>query len=117
MKRFTLLLVVVALALTPVSAGLARAQAQGYDIEVLVDSHADGFDPFGFGCPALDDRGQVAFTSAGPSTAPTSTTAARFTNLVLCREGLNNLGRLAFQAQLEDGRTVIVRATPEEQSV
>jgi hypothetical protein len=31
----------------------------------------------------------------------------------LCREELNNSGQLAFKALMDDGRTLIVRATPQ----
>jgi hypothetical protein len=34
------------------------------------------------------------------------------TNVVFCREGLNLFGQLAMLVQLEDGRTLVVRATP-----
>ena len=35
------------------------------------------------------------------------------TNAFVCSEGLSNLGRIAFVAQLEDGRTGIFLARPD----
>lgn len=39
------------------------------------------------------------------------------TNVVLFREGLNELRELAFLAQFDDGRTAVFRATPTTRSV
>ena len=33
-------------------------------------------------------------------------------NVVACTEALNDNGQLAFVAQLDDGRTLVVRADP-----
>jgi hypothetical protein len=84
------------------------------------------FDSFG---PSLNDNGVVAFGATldtgeqglfvgadpvadrviGTGDALAGSTVM---NIVFCHEGLNNHGELAFAAQLEDGRTVIFKATP-----
>jgi hypothetical protein len=46
-------------------AGLAPpAFAQGYVFTKVVDSAADGFDPFSFECSAINNRGDIAFRTA-----------------------------------------------------
>jgi hypothetical protein len=84
---------------------------------------------FDFGGPSINASGVVAFTAThddgwqgiftGPDPAADRVirtgerlAASRVTNLVFCRQGLNNAGQLAFAAQLADGRTVIARANP-----
>jgi len=91
----------------------------------------------GFGPPALNDSGDVAFhatlddfQTSGIFTGPRPRRDAvirtggtldgdTVTNVVLCEEGLNNSGQLAFVASLDDpdapdgSRAVVVRATPQ----
>lgn len=87
------------------------------------------YSTFDFGGPSINDGGAMAFAStldtgeqgifAGPDPvadrvilAGDSLDGAVTTNFVFCREGLNNQGQLAFLAFLDDGRSLIVRATP-----
>jgi len=86
---------------------------------------------FGFGGPSLNGVREVAFTASpdesfdqalflwhdrvvhrviGPGDALAGSVV---TNVVSCREALNDQRQIAFQAQLEDGRAVIVRARPD----
>jgi hypothetical protein len=84
---------------------------------------------FGFGDPSLNDHGRVAFSALldtgehGVFTGPDpvgdrvigtgdALDGSTVTSVVFCREGLNNLGQLAFQAQLADERSVVMVATP-----
>jgi hypothetical protein len=79
--------------------------------------------------PSINDAGRVAFTAfldqggngifmtPNPATnrvvGTGDTIGGRLVNSVfLCREGLNLRGQLAFQAFLDDGHVLIVRATP-----
>lgn len=87
------------------------------------------FSSFGFGGPASNEKGKFAWTATldtgeqGLFTGPDPATdrvigtgdplsGSTVTNVVFCNNGLNADGALAFQAQLGDGRTVIVRADP-----
>jgi hypothetical protein len=99
----------------------------GGPLTTVVDSTGP-FRFFGFGGPALNDQGQAAFSASldtdeqglfiGPDPVADrvigtgdALDGSTVTNVVFCREGLNNRGQLAFQAQLADERTVIFRAT------
>ncbi|HEY0604596.1 MAG TPA: choice-of-anchor tandem repeat NxxGxxAF-containing protein [Herpetosiphonaceae bacterium] len=95
---------------------------------------ADTLGPFGdfssFGGPSINDSGEVAFNAAldgtfdyGIYTGPDPLTdsvidvgdplgGSTVVGTVICSEGLNNDGQIAFVAFLEDGRTLIVRADP-----
>jgi hypothetical protein len=87
------------------------------------------FATFDFNGPSVNDSARVAFTATLDSgvqgvfagTDPVldrviatgdSLAGSTVTNLISCREALNNRGQVAFQAQLADGRTLVVRATP-----
>lgn len=86
---------------------------------------------FDFGGPSLNDKGEIAFAATldngeqGVFTGPNPATdevigtgdalaGSTVSTVVFCREGLNNKGELAFVAQLADGRSVVVLATPQK---
>jgi hypothetical protein len=102
----------------------------GATLTVIADTSGP-FSDFGFfGGPAINDSGDVAFNGTldggfgtgiytGPDPAADSVIevgdtlgGSVVTNALVCSEGLNNNGQVAFVAQLEDGRTLIVRADP-----
>jgi hypothetical protein len=106
---------VLLLAATTFAVLAAAAGAQSFQFRKIVDS-GQGLTPDG--CPAVNDLGQVAFSAALDSgesgvflgTRPVILTGQSLdgsvvTNAFVCSEGLSNLGRIAFVAQLEDGRT------------
>jgi len=86
------------------------------------------FGSFGFGGPSLNDAGQVAFTASSDEsfdqalylwergvirtiiTPGDALAGSSVTNVVSCREALDDGGAVAFVAQLADGRSVVVRA-------
>ena len=102
----------------------------GGELTIVADTSGP-FSDFGFfGAPSINDSGDVVFNATldgefgsgiytgrdpvadrvirpGDALAGSTVTSA-----FICSEGLNNAGQLAFVAQLEDGRTVVVRATP-----
>lgn len=59
-RRILALLVLIGPPATIVLGPAGPAHAASYSFEVVADS-ADGFDPFAFGCAAINDTGQVAF--------------------------------------------------------
>jgi hypothetical protein len=102
----------------------------GGDLTVVADTSGP-FSDFGFfGGPSINDSGEVAFnatldgafgsgiyTGSDPLTDSVievgdALGGSIVTNALICSEGLNNAGQIAFVAQLEDGRTLIVRADP-----
>jgi len=87
------------------------------------------FQSFDIGDPSINDVGGVVFTASRDDGTEGVYTGAdpvadkvietgdtldgsTVTNAFQCSEGLNNVGQVAFQAQLMDGRTVVVKATP-----
>jgi hypothetical protein len=102
----------------------------GGDLTIIADTSGP-FGDFGFfGGSSINDSGEVAFNAtldgafgSGIYTGPDPLTdsvievgdtlgGSIVTNTLICSEGLNNDGQLVFVAQLEDGRTLIVRADP-----
>jgi hypothetical protein len=103
----------------------------GRPLTIVADTRGP-FSDFGFfGGPSINDAGEVAFsatldgafgtgvyTGPGPVAdkviAPGDALAGSVvTNASSCNESLANDGRVTFRADLEDGRSVIVFATPE----
>ncbi len=91
-----------------------------------------------FGAPAINDKGNIAFLSIlslldgistegifiGPDLINDKVIASgdlllgsKVQNISFSRHGLNNLGQIAFSAQLEDGSGGIFLATPDVESV
>ena len=103
---------------------LSDAQAQavgGYTFTKVADSAEDGFDPFRFGCAAINSQGDIAFgaerlAADGFNTDPgiyrvnaadgTLTTIAedpkRFVTIGL-NPSINDLGQVSFAARLDGG--------------
>jgi hypothetical protein len=94
-----------------------------------VASTAGPFSDFLFSGPAVNDSGRVAFAASldtgtnGIFVTPNaignrviqsgdSLSGSTVGSVVLCREALNRSGQVAFQAFLDDGRVLIVRANP-----
>lgn len=94
-----------------------------------IASSAGPFSSFNFNGPSINNRGRVAFSATldaggdGIFVSPNpiakrvigtddALAGSTVTGVILCREGLNTSGQVAFQAQLNDGRSVIARATP-----
>ncbi len=103
-------------------------KGSGGPLTRVADSRG-AYSSFDFGGPSINDPGVVAFSSTldtgeqgifvGPDPvadrvilAGDALGGATTTNFVFCREGINNRGQLAFLAFLDDGRSLIVRATP-----
>ncbi len=106
-------------------------------LTTIVDTRGP-YGDLGFGPPALNDAGEVAFhatlddfVTSGVFTGPRPRRDAvirtgdtldgdTVTNVVVCEEGLNDAGEVAFVATLDDpespegARTVVVRATPDQ---
>ena len=92
-------------------------QAQGY---VFTEITTDPFDPFGFGFPAINDRGVVAFRGFRESDGTTGIFRGRGGGLTVIADqadgfafigrnsSLDNLGQVSFAAVLEDGSEVIL---------
>jgi hypothetical protein len=111
-------------------AGEAILKGSGGPLTTVADT--DGpFSSFGFNGPSVNSQGLVAFSASldtgeqglfiGPDPVRDRVigTGDKFrggavTSLTFCREGLNNGGQLVFSAQLDDGRSVILRATPRD---
>lgn len=101
---------------------------KGGPLRVVADTSGP-FGSFGFDGPSLNDQGGVAFPASldtgeqgifvGPDPVADRVIGtgdeldgSRVSNLVSCREALNNRGQVTFLADLEDGRTTVFRATP-----
>jgi hypothetical protein len=101
---------IVLAALTLFTLFTGSVQAQGYEFTNIVDSN-DGFDPFEFGCPAINNQGAVAFRgtqvsegtgiflSQNGTLIPIIKKPARF-NFVGRNPSLNDQGEVSFAATL-----------------
>jgi hypothetical protein len=99
----------------------ASAKGQTYDFTTVVDSN-QGFDAFGFGCPALNDSGQVAFravTDTGVQVIVRADADGSLTTLADDRKrfdflgrnpSINGSGQVSFAARLEKGDEEILLA-------
>jgi hypothetical protein len=85
------------------------------------------FSAFGIGTPSINSSGQVAYSASVDDDLANGAYVGRgrpvlevgdpladstLIDVMLCTEGLNDLGQLALVAQLADGRTVVARANP-----
>ena len=85
------------------------------------------FGSFGFRSPSINSSGKIAYSASLDGITPTGLYVGRgrpvvevgdslggstVANVVACTEALNDNGQLAFVAQLDDGRTLVVRAEP-----
>jgi hypothetical protein len=85
------------------------------------------FGSFGFRSPSINLSGQVAYAASLDGITPTGLYVGRgrpvvevgdalggstVANVVACTEAFNDHGQLGFVAQLDDGRTLVVRADP-----
>lgn len=97
----------------------APARAQEYTFTTIVDSD-DGFDPFDFGCPAINDNGDVAVrgTRTSGTTVIFVVTADRVIRIADDSTRFSFLGRnpsindrrvVSFAANLDDGGEAILR--------
>ena len=123
LRLFALVFALVAGLAIVLGAMLSDAQAQSapqYTFTKVADSVEDGFDPFSFGCAAINARGDIAFRAGrlapdGFNTIPgiyranadgTLTTIAeddkRFVTIGF-NPSINDLGQVSFAARL-DGR-------------
>jgi hypothetical protein len=124
LRLFALLFALVAGLAIALSAMLSDAQAQAapqYTFTKVADSAEDGFDPFSFGCAAINSQGDIAFgaerlAADGFNTDPgiyrvnaadgTLTTIAedpkRFVTIGL-NPSINDLGQVSFAARLDGG--------------
>ncbi len=101
----------------------------GGQLSVVADTTGAFFDFGFFGGPAINDSNVIAFNAtldtgeSGVFTASGTTinqvigtgdtlSGSTVTGTFICSEGLNNAGQLAFVVFLEDGRSLVVRATP-----
>jgi hypothetical protein len=103
-----------------VSLAIAAPAAAQPEFTVVVDS-ANGFDPFGFGCPAVNDTGTVVFqgfTANGVQVIMTWTNG-RLARVATNRRDFDFLGRnpsinddrlVSFAATLSEGGEAILRA-------
>jgi hypothetical protein len=120
MNRSTRGALAALLGVTLFAALAASAKAQTYDFRTVVDSN-QGFDPFGFGCPALNDGGQVAFsafTDAGVQVIVRADADGSLTTLADDRKrfdflgrnpSINGSGQVSFAAVLEkDGEEILL---------
>jgi hypothetical protein len=111
-------------------AGQAIMKGSGGPLTTVADTEGP-FSFFGFNGPSVNSHGLVAFSASldtgeqglfvGPDPVRDRVIGTGdklrggvVTNVTFCREGLNNGGQLAFAARLDDGRSVIVRATPRD---
>jgi hypothetical protein len=99
------------------------APAQTYTFTKIVDTANTSFDPFGFGAPAINDAGQVAFKatdvntnvqgifrgSGGPLT-PIADNAGSL-NFIGRLPSINNAGEVAFAATVTGGNEQIYRGS------
>jgi hypothetical protein len=119
---------VVVFAATNDEGGQAVLIGSGGPVTRVADNRGP-FASFDFGGPGINDANEVVFTATldtgvqGIFTGPDplldrvietgdTLAGAVVINLTSCREALNNRGQLAFRANLDDGRTVLVRANP-----
>jgi hypothetical protein len=103
------------------------AHAQGYSFTKVADSVADGFDPFSFGCAAINNPGDIAFRAgrlapdgfntndgiyrANVSDGSLSTIVEegkRF-GFIGRNPSMNDLGAVSFAARLNKGDEAILR--------
>ena len=95
------------------------AHAGGYTFTRLVDSAA-GFDPFEFGCPAINDQGAVAIRATRTNgvtfiVVATGTSVRRIADnggglgFIGRNPSLNDVGQVSFAANLDSGGEAILR--------
>lgn len=104
---------VLALAVCVAAAGVGRPLAAQYTFAAVARS-GDGFDPFGFGRPALNDAGSVAFTATnadgvtfvlrydGGVLTPIASTAATYSRFG--DVSINGAGQVGFEGSFSDVR-------------
>jgi hypothetical protein len=123
LRLFAVVLALVGGLAMALGAMLSTAQAQTapqYTFTKVADSAEDGFDPFSFGCAAINSRGDIAFRAGrlaadGFNTIPgvyranadgSLTTIAenqkRFVNIGF-NPSINDLGQVSFAARLDGG--------------
>jgi hypothetical protein len=106
--------------------GAAIYTGTGGPLTTIADTSGQ-FASFGFNTPSINDSGVVAFTAfldngqqglfvrSGSTMRRVIRTGdpldgSTVTNIVFCREGLNNNNQLTFNVNLEDERTAVYRA-------
>ncbi len=99
----------------------SAAAAQTYTFTRIVDSNTSDFDPFGFGSPAINDAGQVAFKATDENTfvqgifrgtgGPLTTIADSSgpLNFIGRLPSINNAGDVSFAATVSGGNEEIYR--------
>jgi hypothetical protein len=125
MSRRAWFLVLAAVGLIGVTA--SPAAAQEYSFVKVADSVQDGFDPFGFGCSSVNDRGDVAFRAgrvaedgfnvtdgiyrvdASDGSLVTIVEDEKRFDFVGRNPSMNDLGEVSFAANLDKGDEAIFR--------
>ncbi|MCA1693207.1 MAG: hypothetical protein LC733_13810, partial [Actinobacteria bacterium] len=117
--------VMVVLGLVTATAGPGLAQA--YSFTKVADSVADGFDPFSFGCAAINAGGDIAFRAGRVAEDGFNTVGGIYrvnaddgTITTIAEEGkrfdflgnnpsINDVGEVSFAARLTNGEEAILR--------